>query len=160
MFKNIEKTENNINKFFQKFSFWSKVAFLFIFVLLIIGNVILLSLNTSVRKKLRKTKNIYQKDIERTTEQYQILSNENKKLNNEIQVLGLKLIELDNTKIELQEMIDLINQENITLFSIKDELIRGINRTNYQLENMKSSVGNIIDEKQKKLSIKEQKILY
>jgi len=160
MFKDIEKTEKNINKFFRKFNFWSKVAFLFIFGFSIITNIVLLSINSSVRYKLHKTENNYQKDIKRTTEQYQILSNENKKLNNEIQALGLKFIELDNTKIELQEMVSLINQENITLYAIKDELLRGITRTNNQLENMKTSVGSIIDKKQEELSIKEKKILF
>ncbi len=160
MFKNIEKTEQNINKFFRKFSLWSKIAFLCVFGLSVAVNIILLYSNVSVRNKLHKTENNYQKDIARTTQQYQILSNENKNLNNEIQALNIKFIELDNTKVELQEMINLLNNENITLYSIKDELIKGIKRTNTQLGNMQKSVGDIIDKKQKQLDRKEKKLLY
>ena len=150
MFKDIKKTENNINSFFIK-STTLRVILVSVFVFAIFGTTYFWVLNSSLKKEAKEQSAKYEIDIKRASEQYFVLYNHNQKLQKEIQDINLTLIETINSTVDLQVMLQQLNKENVTLYSIQDELVRGINNTNYQLNVLQKSVNKIIKEKQEVL---------
>ena len=148
MYKNKKESEiriENINNI-------SKYIIALIFVFSIFANAWLIVQNVSKKKELQELKNKCEKDINRSSEQYSILYNKNNRLQKELQDLEFKLIETMNNTIELTVMLQQLENENVTLYNIKDELTKGVNRTNYQLKSMQKSVNALIDQKQKRLN--------
>lgn len=145
MYKNKKITETKNNNI-------SKYIVVIIFILSILANAWLIVGNVSKKKELQQIKNNCKKDINRSAEQYSILYNENMRLQKKLQDLNLKLMETMNNTIELTVLLQQLENENVTLYNIKDELTRGVNRTNYQLKSMQKSVNALIDQKQKRLN--------
>ncbi len=158
MSKDIKKTQKIRNNYFRKFRQHIKIGIFAIIVISILGNFYLFSSNMVLHHKLKKTKKEYSNDMERTTKEYQKVIDEKDNLLSEIQDLNFKFTELNNSKIELELLIEQLNDENVTLYSIREELVKGINNTNYQIKMMQKSVGTIIDEKQTELDKKEKNI--
>ena len=145
MYKNIKITDTKNNNI-------SKYIIAIIFILSILTNAWLIIENASKKKELQELKNKCEKDINRSSEQYSILYNKNNRLQKQLQDLEFKLIETMNNTIELTVLLQQLENENVTLYNIKDELTKGVNRTNYQLKSMQKSVNSLIDQKQERLN--------
>jgi biopolymer transport protein ExbB/TolQ len=159
MLKDIEKTEDKINKFFKRFD---TVAKLILFVVLIISlffNVIITFKYTKTTISLSRLETKYNEDIQRAKEQYSLLYAQNTSLNKQVQDLNLELVKTINNTIDLQVMFQQIYDETITLYGIKDELKVGIQKTNNQLKKLQTSIETIIENKQNFLDSTELNIL-
>lgn len=157
--KDIEKTEKRINNFYDRFSLLTKLILLVILVLSVLVNTVLWTSNLATKRKLKKAKAQHEADMQRTTEQYQILSKENEKLKNQKQALNLRLIDAAQNRVELEQLINQLNEENITLYAIKDELSRGVVRSNSQLRQLEASLNTLIDQKQELIDRRERELL-
>jgi len=154
-----EKIENKIIESFMQLSFVGKILVLGIFLFSIIGNIILITTNISTSNRLYDSRLKYKTDIDRAQERYFLLSLENSNLRKKIQELNLELAVTLNNTVELQVMMNQVNEENITLASIKTQLTDGIRRTNQQLQLMQGSVNKMIESRHLENEAEELEIL-
>lgn len=152
------KIEKKINHAYSQLSFTGKIIIVSIILFSLIGNIILVSSNFRLSNRLYATKNKYKTDLDRAKDSYFLLNLENANLEKKIQNLYLELAETLNNTVELQIMMNHVTEENLTLYSIKDELADGINKTSYQLKKMQKSVNDLIVTRQKS-NEKEQELI-
>lgn len=162
MLNDIDKTEEKINNLFKKFDFPAKVLIITIFIISVFLNAFLFVKYAKTKIALNESIERYDTDMQRAKEQYSLLYAQNTSLNKQVKDLNLELIETINNTIELQRMFKQIFDETVTLYSIKDELNIGIEKTKKQLEKLQISIETIIENKtftldSTEISIKKEK---
>jgi len=155
MLKNIEKTEKKINSFFDRLDFITKIVLIAVFVTSILLNSFLVLRYATLKHNYNKLETKSISELERASEQYKKLYSENAYLEKKFKTLNLELIKTINNTVDLQEMLNQILNEAVTLYSIKDELDSGIKKTTKQLNSLQKIINSMIDEKQQLLDSAE-----
>lgn len=156
---NLDKTEEKINKFFNRFSLFSKLLIVLFLLISFVFNMIFSAKIVKLKSDNEILQITYNEDIRRAKEQYSLLYAQNISLNKRVQDLNLELIKTINNTVDLQIIFQQIYDESITLFSIKDDLNEGIEKTNVQLKKLQTSIEDIIETKQSILDSTEIDIL-
>ncbi len=151
MDKDKENFENKIDMAFKKIDFPLKVVLVVIFVISLLYNLVLTLQYASLRKEFKKEKSNYSTNLERAKKQYEDLYVENQAQQKQLTDLNLELAETLNNTVDLQTMLSQLINESVTLKGIKDELDRGIKKTNNQITVLQKTVNSMIDKKQKYL---------
>jgi len=158
MINDIEKTEEKINNFFRKVDLPTKLLITLVLVISVFLNGLLFLKYANTKTDLKKSEAKYVTDIKRSKEQYSLLYAQNTSLQKQVKDLNLELIKTINNTVDLQVMFQQIYDETVTLYSIKDELSTGIQKTKNQLQKLQTSINTIIENKDNFLDSTELQI--